>query len=250
MRMCVRPQQVRIGLPSADVPPLYYFDPTTGAHSGFLIELLTILQRRMGADFVVVPLDTESRSFYSETSVLRAALRRSVVDAVPAGLLAWSDAAAFQGEFAVTSPFEQTEYSGLERKVSAGSTAWRLFEPFTTDVWLAIGGTVAAMTVVMAVLVTLLSTTGTSGSRRQRTAAAAERVAHSSYHMVALCLAGDDAKYSTAPLRVVRIAALLMALVLSATYTANLAAFSRSLPTLWRGLPTTPSSSQAQHVAC
>ena len=225
MRVCGRPQLVRVGLPSADVPPLYYFDASSGAHTGFLIELLSVMQREMGAAFTVVPLDTDSRSFYSSTSVLRSALQSGIVDAVPAGLLKFSDATTFREEFAVTSPFEQTEYTGIERKVAASSTAWRLFEPFTVDLWLAIGGTVAGMALAIALLMTLFSGMGTAGTRRQPSAAAAERIAQSTYHMAALILSGDDMEYPTAPLRIVRIAALLLALVLTATYTANLAAF-------------------------
>ncbi|KAH8055675.1 hypothetical protein JL722_8018 [Aureococcus anophagefferens] len=123
-------------------------------------------------------------------------------------------------------PFVSYTFTGLTRKTNTRSGAWSIFDPFHSG--------------------QEKGSTGGSGSRsRRRSSSAARRVRHRRaadgaprtlsagvesaatqlYHATALLLAGDDFEWLRGPGRAFRLGFLFFALVTSATYTANLAAF-------------------------
>ena len=250
---CCPRQVVKVGLPAADVPPLYTYDPVSRHHSGFLIELLNELQRNTLITFIIRQVDTESRSFYSDSSVLRSSLRSGEVDMVPAGKLAFADSAVFREEFFVTSPFEQTSYTGMVRRVVADSTMWRLFDPFSPDLWVGLILVLGVMALAVALLLCLKDWThARQGGERVSLTRARNHTINSGYHMVALCLGGDDMDTAGQGIRVVRLAALLFGLVLTATYVRArpLATNARHATQLGGSCPTAARALQCRRCGC
>ncbi|KAL1503481.1 hypothetical protein AB1Y20_011965 [Prymnesium parvum] len=136
--------------------------------------------------------------------------------------ISYADNPADVGSFnltALTQPLIVEPTSVAVQKVSEGSRALRLFEPFTPSLWIA----VACFTFVFAAVlhVLQLSARGGGGSSRQ---SSVRRMLNSIYHSWAFLLQGSTVVCRTPAQKLARIAMLFFALVLVATYTAQLAA--------------------------
>ncbi|KAH8072072.1 hypothetical protein JL721_3981 [Aureococcus anophagefferens] len=97
-------------------------------------------------------------------------------------------------------PFVSYTFTGLTRKTNTRSGAWSIFDPFHSGQEKADGAP-------------------------RTLSAGVESAATQLYHATALLLAGDDFEWLRGPGRAFRLGFLFFALVTSATYTANLAAF-------------------------
>ncbi|KAH8054869.1 hypothetical protein JL720_14392 [Aureococcus anophagefferens] len=116
-------------------------------------------------------------------------------------------------------PFVSYTFTGLTRKTNTRSGAWSIFDPFHWRLWLAV-----AATVVVGGAVAFAIAVAADGAPRTLSAGV-ESAATQLYHATALLLAGDDFEWLRGPGRAFRLGFLFFALVTSATYTANLAAF-------------------------
>ena len=138
------------------------------------------------------------------------------------------------GDFTVglTTPLLTTYMSGLTKKTIGKSSGWSMVMPFTPDLWLAIFICIT-VGVVSVKLVHPAEPGGEDEADRAQkprsSLAAAVRsalgaTAESLYHVVALVLGGEELEWATSwQARLVRLAFLVLALVLVAMYTANLA---------------------------
>ncbi|CAK0904899.1 unnamed protein product [Prorocentrum cordatum] len=119
---------------------------------------------------------------------------------------------------AISQPFFSSDNTALVLKTKKDMGLWRLFEPFTPSLWIA----VACNVFLVGMTINLLE--GLS-SGRLKGAITPDAVAQSHYHAWIALLGGEDYEWVSWPGRCLRLGLLFLVLIVISTYTANLAAF-------------------------
>ena len=203
-RGCCAGTTVRVGYLGTSAAP-YYGTDDGGQIVGLYPDLMDLLAAEM--DFQIQDVVVPSTSDWAEV------LRNGTCDVI------FEFSTEEDGVSMARTPFVSYTFTGLTRKTNTRSGAWSIFDPFHWRLWLAV-----AATVVVGGVVAFAIAVAADGAPRTLSAGV-ESAATQLYHATALLLAGDDFEWLRGPGRAFRLGFLFFALVTSATYTANLAAF-------------------------
>jgi hypothetical protein len=206
-------KSLRIGLGPATYLPWISRDETTGTYDGgFLVEFYKELGSELNMDIEFVPINDPN--YYN-------AFLSTVVKGLEDDLFDMSWDASIQvapAEYLSSPPIFVNEYMLLTKRTASPVDIGQVFAPFEDTLWMAITGSIIYAAVVMAVLQQLQTGCSLSDSIRSLPSCL--------YHSTAALLGGDEYDlYHLGWLRLSRLGLLFLVLVLSATYTANLAAF-------------------------
>ena len=200
---------LRLGTFTESIPPYQRWSEETQSISGGAPRMSDLIFDAMGFDVEIVDLgsfrDTQAKSI--------AALDRGEID------IAWAyGPQRWPAGFHLTEPILHVDRRAMVRKETRTSRpTFSIFQPFERNLWLAIVGAIVVAAGVFYVL-DLLWHEETPSS-------------HSFlYHAAALLLRGEEYVTFSPASRWFRVGFLFTALILTATYTANLAAFLTSRP--------------------
>jgi hypothetical protein len=221
-RLCCVGQKWRIGLPPFTVDPYFYvaselpsglLQPATDSYKGFVPDLISALSLIMGFDYSLIAIPVHPL----EQTIVYLQNNSDHID----GALKPIDA-PMDDRVALTMPLIEDRFGALvHRKVKARSLL-SVFSPFSIHVWAAVIGSIFSFAMLIVALLMLDPKTTCQGAWAQLKP---DRLAMASYHAWAAVLGGEDYEWRSAPGRMLRLALLLLVLIISATYTANLAAF-------------------------
>lgn len=204
------PKKLRIGLPKWSYPPWTVRHPSTGTFdSGFLPEVYSEMARVGNFQLEYVVMEDDDY-FLNITGVNSKMLREKKID------LAWDNNADLLPGFLFTLPMYMNTVTVLVKKTRVEASMWQVFEPFKTELWVAILGSMLFGSTVMLLLNCIYSDTSKSQS-----------FLGYFYHSWAALLGGDEYDLYHLPVfgRLYRLGLLFLVLLLDATYTANLAAY-------------------------
>eukprot|EP01062_Namystynia_karyoxenos_P020908 TRINITY_DN17931_c0_g1_i1.p1 TRINITY_DN17931_c0_g1~~TRINITY_DN17931_c0_g1_i1.p1 ORF type:complete len:530 (+),score=116.54 TRINITY_DN17931_c0_g1_i1:122-1711(+) len=217
VRSCCTGRHLKLGLPRLTVHPFWTYDNDTGKYDGHLAQVVDKLALEMGLTYEVVadPLGlTESAlalvSGQTDASVVHISQEMYQVDLLET--------------FVYTTPL-WTSYNGaLVYRERAPSSLWRLFDPFTPLMWAMCATCIGLLTGTM-LLVARISPVAHRRDPATDFRARIIRLTYSVYHSFAFMLGGEDIEWFTWSGRVLRLTFLFTVLIITSTYTANLAAF-------------------------
>jgi len=248
MRRCCTGLHLKIGLPPYSTPPIVSY--TDSRFSGFLVALIDALAAEMGFDYEFIA-DTLGENFWKTAgppgvispefqgaggTIDLALMPGNMLSSACHGglyasenedvcLLNYMSQTSYEPYMLLTTPFYTGRFSGLVKVSSEPVGPWRLFEPFSFDVWMALAVVIVGTAIFMVVIDHLWPSTDTKGKVKFSAPAEIEGLAKVLYHTSAACLGGEDYEWMTWPARLLRLSLLLCVLVLVSTYTANLASF-------------------------
>jgi len=205
--------EVRFGLPPASFPPYLYFDNDTGEWSGFGAAAMAAVATEVGVPFSFVRDDM----FGDFSSLYADKFDCSLMDMSAQG--AYSE--GMEDWFKFTYPWFSANTGAMVRRTQTPDGLWKLFEPFETDLWIAI---VVLTFGVAVVLVILMGLSGLTDGKKGL-GLTSHGMVKAVYHAWAALLGGEDSEWHDWPGRILRLGLLFIVLVVSATYTANLASF-------------------------
>jgi len=202
---------LRLGTFTESIPPYQRWSEETRSISGGAPRMSDLIFDAMGFDVEIVDLG----SFRDAQAKSIAALDRGEID------IAWAygpQRLRWPAGFHLTEPILTVDRRAMVRKETRTSRpTFSIFQPFERNLWLAIVGAIVVAAGVFYVL-DLLWHEETPSS-------------HSFlYHAAALLLRGEEYVTFSPASRWFRVGFLFTALILTATYTANLAAFLTSRP--------------------
>jgi hypothetical protein len=206
--------EIRFGLPPASFPPYLYFNKSgTGEWSGFGAAAMAAVATELGMPFSFVRDD-----MFGDFSSL-------YMDSFDVSLMDMSAQAAyapgFEDYFKFTYPWFSANTGVMVRRTDTPDGLWKLFEPFETDLWIAI---VVLTFGVSFVLVILMGLAGLTDGKKGL-GLTSHGMLKAVYHSWAALLGGEDSEWHDWPGRTLRVGLLFIVLVVSSTYTANLASF-------------------------
>ncbi|CAK0824986.1 unnamed protein product [Prorocentrum cordatum] len=212
-RPCCGADEVRFGMPLASYPPYVYFDNDTAEWSGFARAVISAIAAELDVHAVLVPDPA-----FPNISALSA----GIFDVT---ILELTHQAAYDPGmelyYKVSYPWFSATTGAMVRRTETQYGGWKLFEPFEGDLWIAI---VALTFAVSGVLVILMGLAGLTDGQRG-IGLTSHGTAKAVYHAWAALLGGEDCEWHDWPGRTLRLGVLFAVLVLSSTYTANLASF-------------------------
>jgi len=138
-------------------------------------------------------------------------------------------------QVARTVPIYTSYYAGLQYRERLGANRFRLFDPFSYDMWLAICATAVATALIMSLLSSIETAESSICTAKADRPSLAKRVVtkvtrfaaelpEGVYNSLTALCGGFDYNHETWSGKTLRLGLLFFALVISATYTANLAA--------------------------
>ena len=212
-----------------DVWSPWFSDVTPGEERGFVPDVVQAANALTGFTVEWVPFDQTPflTGRMSYTALLFDLVAKGLCDLAilwvdnPADFDARLDA---DTQVVHTQPFVRTTISILVRKERIGIGGWQMFEPFETELWLAIAGTWLVIAASMATLEATRSFTYVRGVTRGLRALV-RLVIRSLYYSAAALLGGDTYEWVGWPSKLVHVCVLFFTLVVLASYTASLTAF-------------------------
>jgi len=237
VHQCCRGLNFRIGMYQEDWPPFHTYDFQTKAYGGAFVLVMEAVAAEMGMALEFVP----SPENWPEDD-----LHRGVVDGVGVELSAPYVHHVFDEEEDTvyigkifTIPFLYSPVSGLVQKEHYKPSMWQLFAPFTTRLWYAILLSIFILSVASTLIFQVHGTEHPRGPRECCT----DWCHRVYYAWSALLGGGEEFDSITTPARLLRLALLFLVVLITTTYTANLAAFlteahmeikgPSALPDLW-----------------
>jgi len=214
---CCLGDHLKIALPDQSQKPYWEYVPTrTPKWSGYLTLMIDALANEMGFTYEF------EEAVYGEQGE-------------PVNLL-YGDAQLFLSVVSnpelyhpdvtqwiqFTVPFLNDFNTALVYKEVTAPSIWRLFDPFTGGLWLA---TILCVVFSSLLMVMLSALTIQDGQMTGRDALTPRSIIMSLYHATAALTGGEDYEWLSGPSRLFRLGLLFLILILTATYTANLAAF-------------------------
>jgi len=210
--------------------PLWGYVPSPERWTGYLEELFQLIALELGYsfEFVAAPAIIQTNEMPVVNEMLTSgATTLHFADLNLPNVL--SDDSRF-----ISVPWHTSSYTGLVLKKKAAAGKFRFMDPFTDDLYYHL----ICVVVAAAVLVSLIDIIWPS-DEDARGAVSGHRLCDGKndmldfanttskgiYHMTAFLLAGEDYEWLTSPMKIFRIGMLIVALIVQATYTANLAAF-------------------------
>eukprot|EP00316_Scyphosphaera_apsteinii_P004366 CAMPEP_0119328538 /NCGR_PEP_ID=MMETSP1333-20130426/73564_1 /TAXON_ID=418940 /ORGANISM="Scyphosphaera apsteinii, Strain RCC1455" /LENGTH=485 /DNA_ID=CAMNT_0007337419 /DNA_START=271 /DNA_END=1728 /DNA_ORIENTATION=+ len=203
---------------------------------GWMVSYLHELELETGASFVLQPAQTgvpgldlavEPPAHLADAYIEQISDPHTMAS-IPGNLLMGIDWANFSG-LTWTSPLLASHMSGVVHRTTEAPSMFAFLDPFTADLWLTIVATVFVTALVVALMEAMRSPPKADTMKSLRKSGALTKATYElaglSYHMWAAALGGEDYDWIGAPAKVLRLGLLLIILVLSSTYTANLAAF-------------------------
>ncbi|CAE8644101.1 unnamed protein product [Polarella glacialis] len=193
---------------------------------GFIPEIWDELSKEMGFSYTIHP--NPSMDFLTANASnwpYDAGIIDSSVPEVQSIRMAdtWECTTAFLDSSAGAMVLKTTQVVGL----------FRLFDPFTGELWGAIVGTIFAAAFLLVLLNMLAPSQEFARLSLRQRLPSCESSLMSVYHMFAAALGGEDYEITWEG-RLLRIAILFFVLIIASSYTANLAAFLNSSPfTVW-----------------
>lgn len=214
MHHCCRGKHVRVGLIAMTTTPWWtYHGNVTAAggqfwsFTGFIPKMIEAVLMEMGITVEYYPLQIRG-------TVAHPRVDSGLYDIMLAPSM--SGNGPFANEFVAPVPLFQYFNHVLLKKEQAPKSVWQVFAPFTLELWMV----VVACVFAAALTITAIDVVNTGVS--EFTFAKAAKFL---YHAWSAMLGGDDNEWDSWPAKVLRLGLLLLVLVISATYTANLAAF-------------------------
>jgi len=214
-----------VGIEAVTARPWYTYDPDTKTWGGFVPETLDIIAEETGMNLTVVPL-RDGRTFDTFFRGLQEGAYDSQIYSSEMDYF-------FQPKFGLTlsQVFYQAYTTGVVRTTKDEKGIFAFVDPFKTDLWLATIGVVVLCSVMLLIFDHLATHPSTYGSETLNKEAPSKMLKSLSdvggafYHSWAMLLGGEDYQFLTWPSRVFRIAMLFFIVILTSTYTANLASF-------------------------
>ncbi|KAL1498698.1 hypothetical protein AB1Y20_014009 [Prymnesium parvum] len=223
VRNCCAAHTYRIGLPPEQISPLVAFDTQKQQHSGMVIDVIDQLRLEMRADIQIVP---------TTATLLPGALQAGTVNMIgvitsdyapipPEGVSAFEYHKLHGPQYDEFTPeLFSSPYRVLLKRTTREVTRFAFLDPFSTELWLMVLFSIVCSAVVMAAIeVTYPYQDNT------RVSMSAARFAKLCYHSVSLIQQQDDFEWITPPMRLLRISMMFVGIILTGSYTANLAAF-------------------------
>lgn len=224
---CCKDLHLSFGLPGAAIQPYFDFDATAPGNqrwSGFIPKIIDAISAEMGFSYTLQNItSTQFPQFLVNFSLplSRWPYNLSIVEL--------SNKDRFQPamikSLSYTAPFYEGAVSALVLRVTDNSSMLaRVFSPFATSLWVAI-------IVCLLVLTCLLTTLNVLDPGEKfhtlplRDRISAKSTVLNAYNLLASLLNGEQVEWYTWSGRLFRIAVLFLILVISSSYTANLAAF-------------------------
>jgi len=196
--------------------PYWAYDPTsTPKWSGYLPRYIDMLSKEMGFSYEFVAL-TIGPSGEPLPPTDDATVAIAIVSEPTA------HHPKFTERFHFTMPFLNDVSSALVYKNVTAPSLWRFLDPFTSGMWFAICLCVVFSSLLMMVLSALAVH---EGRVRGRDAFTLHGALMSLYHAWAAIGGGEDYEWNSGPERLFRLGLLSLILIISSTYTANLASF-------------------------
>ncbi|KAL1498694.1 hypothetical protein AB1Y20_014005 [Prymnesium parvum] len=223
VRNCCAAHTYRIGLPPHQISPLVTFDTQKQQHSGMMVDVFDQLRLEMRADIQIVP---------TPISLLPAALQAGTVNMIgvitsnyapvpPEGVSAFEYHKLHGPQYDEFTPeLYTTPLRVLLKRSTREVKLFAFLDPFSTELWLMVLLTIACSAVVMAAIEVTYPY-----KNRTHVSMNAARFAKLCYHSVSLIQQQDDFKWITPPMRLLRISMMFVGIILTGSYTANLAAF-------------------------
>eukprot|EP00931_Biecheleriopsis_adriatica_P012609 TRINITY_DN113808_c0_g1_i1.p1 TRINITY_DN113808_c0_g1~~TRINITY_DN113808_c0_g1_i1.p1 ORF type:complete len:540 (+),score=67.43 TRINITY_DN113808_c0_g1_i1:22-1641(+) len=224
VHMCCRGQRLRFGLdPTVDMPPL--LSHRDGNFSGFLIDELAAVAADMGITPVIVPaalLAHEESLAASYTTAYFDEFQLDLTLALSSDPLTFVCARRLNLSVTPTLVDGYFQVATLREKRPKG--AFRFMAPFCPELWIAF----FVMFVVSSTLLVVINTIAPNEDLAElevRERISVNLVTLSCYHIGAFLFSGEEYEWTTWPSRMLRLGMLVILLVSTASYTANLAAF-------------------------
>ena len=197
---------------------MWDYDTERQEFSGFVPRLLTLLQNELGNKLVLTPLPLPADDMSEIFTLLPV-----VAGEVDLSLVAASEAifSAFNAsEVVFTTSFKESKYTGLLRRSVSSPNTFRLLEPLTEELWLAIGISIVVCAVCMVLIDNLRPAAADEKLAARRKLAIRSGMTgfvRASYHAMAAVLGGEDSEWLTMPARLLRLSLLFLVMIFAAT---------------------------------
>lgn len=206
-----------VGMADASSPPFHYYhsdrSPAQHSYTGYVPELFEELSQLMGFEVQ-----------YKTISGLAYMFADSAIQNMTAGdvdvVAVWPDGRE-AGLPGIMSPILLSQYTGLVHKVVGKPDFWGFVGPFSWQLWLSVMAIVFGYSLI-ALTIRFIDP---HLDESPKSLFHPSSLARTGYHMWVALLGGDDYEYTTGPGRMLRIGLLFFVMMVTATYTANLAAF-------------------------
>jgi hypothetical protein len=231
VRRCCLGEELRLDFQYQSTP--LFFSDAENVPKGFMVDLLQLVADETGMDLKASFPDWSSDDPDLPAFRFKNRETNAMLDETISRQLLYGGNTTIFGENyrwvsenmpqMVCIPIFSESYGGLVYKSRATQNMWRLFQPFTEELWIGIVGAILTFAFLLAVV-------EVSADRESEDWAwSAQRFVNlggkAVYHALAAALSGEDYEFVTWPGRILRVAMLFFVLVTTATYTANLASF-------------------------
>eukprot|EP00966_Prymnesium_polylepis_P152981 3534089-Prymnesium_polylepis.1 len=148
------PQTVRIGMPAVSLPPMLTYEPSSGLWGGYMTRVISSILLIMGTDYEFVADDTMETAWETGGSEVSPHLvsPAPTIDMQLVGIHVEGAWLPDSIQVARTVPIYTSYYAGLQYRERLGANRFRLFDPFSYDMWLAICATAVATALIMSLL--------------------------------------------------------------------------------------------------
>eukprot|EP00929_Paragymnodinium_shiwhaense_P119893 TRINITY_DN91802_c0_g1_i1.p1 TRINITY_DN91802_c0_g1~~TRINITY_DN91802_c0_g1_i1.p1 ORF type:complete len:499 (-),score=31.98 TRINITY_DN91802_c0_g1_i1:66-1562(-) len=217
---CCTNLTLRFGLPPASFDPFMIyrgvpsnatFQADPPSYSGYAPELVKMLSEEMGFKVVWV-----TYPWMPDDSVKDLLLSGNMMDITVMSLTGKENTS-----FVMTKTIINGQFGALTHVKTRPIDMFVVFAPFSTDLWVA----VVCSILVLALCSILLRIIEAKSRGETLSELRPTQLLRAVYHSLAAVLGGEDYRFTSASGRTLRIAMLLFVLIMSATYTANLAAY-------------------------